>query len=227
MTPSDAAKAPLIWSHINQLARTSAGKSGEFDRARLVRSIEQVAQLRGANSLHADLEKLTTLAKNYAEEIQDDIGGTRIERTSLSAEINSKLIDSRFVQICGLPGSGKSVLLRQIVQNAISEGSVLFLKSDQLEGRSWISFANAQGLSGATLENLLVEIAATGSAIFYIDALDRIENEHQPIILNILRAIIGSPLLNNWRILFSLREPALNQLGIGWANCWMQPELQL
>ena len=99
----------------------------------------------------------------------------------------------------------------------MNRGSVLFLKGDQLEGRSWISFANTHGLSGATLQNLLVEIAATGSAIFYIDAIDRIEKEHQPVVLNIMRAITGSPLLDNWRILFSLRdtgiEPIRNWMG--------------
>lgn len=217
LIPSDAEKASLIWSHLNQLARTSAGKSGEFNRTRLVRSIKQVARLRGANSLCTDLERLTILGKSYAEGIQDDIGGTRIERTSLFAEINSKLNTTRFVQICGLPGSGKSVLLRQSIQSSMHKGSILFLKGDQLEGRSWISFANAQGLSVAKLETLLVEIAATGSAIFYIDALDRIEKEHQPIILDILRAIKESPLLDDWRILFSLRdtgiEPIRNWMG--------------
>jgi hypothetical protein len=212
LIPAEAAKAPLVWSRLIELARTSAGKAGQFDRARLVRLIAQVVRLRGANSLRPDLEKLNALACSYAEGIQDDVGGTRLDRASLLEKLDKKLSASRLVQIRGLPGSGKSVLLRQSVQRAIEHGSVLFLKADQLEGRSWVSFVSSQGLSGASLSDLLVEIAATGSAVLYIDAIDRIEKEHQPVVLDVLRTIMGSPLLNNWRIVVSLRDTGIEPL---------------
>jgi hypothetical protein len=212
LDPVDAAKAPLVWSRLVELARASAGKSGEFDRARLVRAISQVARLRAAASLRGDLEKLAALARSYLDGIQDDVGGTRLERASLSAELDAKLATSRLIQIRGLPGSGKSVLLRQSVQRATSRGPVLFLKADQLEGRSWISFATTHGVSTATLQDLLVEIAATGSAVLYIDAIDRIEKEHQPVVPDVLRTIIGSPLLDNWQIVVSLRDTGIEPL---------------
>jgi hypothetical protein len=64
---------------------------------------------------------------------------------------------------------------------------------------------------------LLTEIGATGSDTLYIDGIDRVEKEHQPIILDVLRAILGSPLLNDWKIVVSLRdtgiEPLRNWLG--------------
>src|SRR5262249_48945023 len=51
LTPSAAEKAPLIWSRLVDLARTSAGRAGEFDRARLVQSLLPVAGLRNPASL--------------------------------------------------------------------------------------------------------------------------------------------------------------------------------
>lgn len=217
LAPSDATKAPLIWTRLVQLARGSAGKSGVFDRPRLVRQISQVARLRIATSLRPDLDLLKDLAKSFAQGIQDDVGETRLARAALSAKLDAKISTSRLIQIRGLPGSGKSVLLRQSVQRAIDTGPVLFLKGDQLEGRSWRSFATTNGLSGASLHDLLVEIAATGTAVLYVDAIDRIEKEHQPIVLDVLRAIIDSPLLDNWRIVLSLRdtgiEPIRNWMG--------------
>jgi hypothetical protein len=212
LAPTDAAKAPLVWSRLIELARASAGKSGVFDRARLVRSISQVASLRIATSLRSDLDKLTALARGYVDDIQDDVGGTRVERTSVSAELDAKLANSRLIQIRGLPGSGKSVLLRQRVQRAIDHGPVFFLKADQLEGRSWISFASTHGFSSATLNDVLVEIGATGSAVLFIDAIDRVEKEHQPVILEVLRTVIRSPLLDNWRIVVSLRDTGIEPL---------------
>ena len=212
LAPEDAAKAPLVWSWAVQLARASAGKSGQFDRARLVRSISSVARLRGATSFRPDLDKLTELAKNYVNLIPDDVGGTRLDRTALLENLDAKLTSARVVQIRGLPGSGKSVVVRRAVQRTLERGPVLFLKAEQLEGTSWISYATSQGLSSATLEQLLVEVGAAGTPILFIDAIDRIEKEHQPVILDVIRAIVESPLLDNWRVVVSLRDTGIEVL---------------
>jgi hypothetical protein len=221
LVPDEAGKAPVVWSRLIELARNSAGSAGQFDRGRLVRSLAGIARLRGATSLLEDLEKLKALARNYAEDIRDDVGGTRLDRAPLLEDVDTALSSSRFVQIRGLPGSGKSALLKRMVQRAIENGPVLFLKADQLEGRSWVSFATAQGMSGACLSDLLVEIAATGSPVLYIDAVDRVEKEHRPVVLDILRTIIESPLLDNWRILVSLRDT-----GIELVRNWMSDVLE-
>jgi hypothetical protein len=212
LAPNDAAKAPLIWSRVVQLARSSAGKSGQFDRKRLVHSISPVARLRGATSLRLDLDKLTELAKSYANLIPDDIGGTKLDRAQLLESLDAKLTKARVVQVRGLPGSGKSVVVRRAVQRAIKHGPTFFLKAEQLEGTNWISYAASQGLSGAPLEQLLVEVEATGTPVFYIDAIDRIEKEHQPIIIDIIHTIVESPLLDNWCIVVSLRDTGIEML---------------
>jgi len=212
VTPDDAAKAPLVWSRIVQLARASAGKSGQFDRARLVRLIAPLVRLRGATSFRLDLDKLTELAKSYAKLIPDDVGGTRLDRTSLLENLDTKLTTARVVQVRGLPGSGKSVVVKLAVQRALERGPVLFLKAEQLEGASWISYATSQGLSGAPLEQFLVEIGAVGTSILFIDAIDRVEKEHQPVILDVIHTIIQSPLLDNWRVVVSLRDTGIEML---------------
>jgi hypothetical protein len=159
-----------------------------------------------------DLDKLTELAKSYASLIPDDVGGTQLDRTALLETLDVKLTMARLVQVRGLPGSGKSVVVRRAVQRALERGPVLFLKAEQLEGTSWISYATSQGLSGAPLEQLLVEVGAAGTPILFIDAIDRIEKERQPIILDVIRAIVESPLLNNWRVVVSLRDTGIEVL---------------
>lgn len=212
LAPDEAAKASLVWSRAVQLARASAGKSGQFDRTRLVRSISPVARLRSATSLRLDLDKLTELAKSYANLIPDDIGGTKLDRTSLLHNLDAKMTSARVVQVRGLPGCGKSVVVRRAVQRALERGPVFFLKAEQLEGTSWISYATSQGLSGAPLEQFLVEVGAAGTPILFIDAIDRIEKEHQPVILDVIRAIVESPLLDNWRVVVSLRDTGIEVL---------------
>ena len=212
LAPDDAAKAPLIWSRVVQLARASAGKSGQFDRARLVRSISPVARLRGATSLRLDLDKLTELAKSYTYLIPDDVGGTKLDRSSLLEDLDTKLTTARVVQVRGLPGSGKSVVVRRAVQRALERGPIIFLKAEQLEGTCWMSYATSQGLSGTPLDQLLVEVGAVGTPILFIDAIDRIDKEHQPVIIDVIRAIVESPLLDNWRVVVSLRDTGIEVL---------------
>lgn len=217
LVADQAGQAPLLWMTLCRMMRESAGRSGEYDRPRLVRELSSIVSLRAAVSLRGDLEKLTTLAKTWVADIQNDVGGARLDRPALTQMLEKSVAKSRFVQIRGLPGSGKSVLLRQRVDADLARGPVIFLKSDRLEGKSWASFGTANGLSGAPLTSLLVEIAAIGSDTIYIDGIDRIEKEHQPIILDVLRAIIGSQLLANWKVVVSLRdtgiEPLRNWLG--------------
>lgn len=212
LVPEEAGKAPLVWARLVQLARSSAGKAGQFDRPRLVHTISTLARLRGAAAFGRDLDILTTLARSYTALIPDDVGGTRLDRTALLAKLDSMLLKARIVQIRGLPGSGKSAVVRRAVEHALTRGNVLFLKAEQLEGSSWIKFAAAHGLSSIGLEHLLVEIAATGTAVLYIDAIDRIEKEQQAVVLDLIRGIVESPLLNQWRVVVSLRDTGIEVL---------------
>lgn len=176
-------------------------------RELLVAMSEQLEAIRPV-----DLDKLTELANSYANFIPDDVGGTRLDRTSLLETLYAKLTIARLVQVRGLPGCGKSVLVRRAVERALERGPVLFLKAEQLEGTSWISYATSQGLSGAPLEQLLVEIGTVGTPILFVDAIDRIEKANQPVILDVVRAIVESPLLNNWRVVVSLRDTGIEVL---------------
>jgi hypothetical protein len=107
--PTKLNEAPLLWTKLRVSARDSSGKSGEFERPRLVRELASIFHLRTAPSLRPDLDRLTALTRDYAADIQNDVGGKHIDRNSLTSELNQAILTSRFVQIRGLPGSGKSV----------------------------------------------------------------------------------------------------------------------
>jgi hypothetical protein len=214
---SDAAQALALWSVLRQMARDSAGKSGEYFRPRLVRALSNQFRLRVSPLLRDDLAKITSLTHDWLADITDDVGGLSLDRPTLAAELNAALEQGRFIQIRGLPGNGKSVLLRKRIETELQRGPVLFLKSDRLEGKGWSSFAAANGLSPAPLAALLAEIASAGSSILFIDGIDRIETAQQGIVLDVVRMILKDPALDNWKIVASLRdtelEPLRNWLG--------------
>lgn len=214
LSAGDVDKAPLVWAKLVQLARAAAGKAGAFDRGRLLRSLVGTAKLANSASLHDDIEALREMGRAFADIIPDTVGGLRIERPELRSLVDAKVEEARVIYIRGLPGSGKSVLLRQVAMESIGAGPALFLKGDQLDGKSWRGFAAAHGLSGAALPDLLSEIGGNGTATLYIDALDRIEKEQQPVILDLVRAILKSPSLDNWKIVASLRDSGLESTRI-------------
>ncbi len=197
--------------------RNSGGESGQYNRTRLIRELSTTFPLQAAPSLRPDIERLTNLANDWALDIANDVGGAHLERKALGEKLAEQLTQSRFVQIKGLPGSGKSAVLRQQLETDLARGPVLFLKSDRLDGRGWAGFATHHGLSTLPLTDLLVEIAAVGTATLYIDGIDRVEKAHQSIIIDLLRTILKSPALDNWRAVVSLRdtgiEPLRNWLG--------------
>jgi hypothetical protein len=57
-----------------------------------------------------------------------------------------------------------------------------------------------------------VKIEETGTPILFIDAIDRIEKEQQPVILDIIRTINQSAELKSWRIIASLRDTGIDAL---------------
>ncbi len=214
------------WAEIQRLVREGQGKAEIFDRPKLVRKLAPSFRLTGSASLRGDLAAVTNLTRQWLADIDYDVGGEHLDRVTTRARLATAQSDFRIVQIVGLPGSGKSVLLRGAIESELTKGSVLLIKSGRLDGTGWSSFAAANGLSGAPLTDFLVEIGAVGSTTLFVDGIDRIEKQHRPIIVDLVRAILTDPLLDNWQIVMSLRdsgiEPLRNWLGAALAGTTVQ-----
>lgn len=206
-TPSEG--PPAAWARLCLLARESGGRSGEFDRGRLVRELSPSIRLLAARSLQADIDVLSKLAHQWLADIEPEIDGVRLQRVELQAKLDAVIASAKFTQITGLPGSGKSVLLRGRVESALDRGPAIFLKYDRVEGKSWESFARQYTLSNAPLKTLLTEITAVGVPLLFIDGLDRFPKETRGVVLDLVRLILTDPELTEWRIISSLRSTSL------------------
>jgi hypothetical protein len=131
LAPDHVDQAPSLWNDLRQIVRDGAGKSSEFDRPRLLQVLPRGIRLQAAASLRSDLDKITRLTRHWIADIHNDVGGVHVDRAALSEKLEKSLAGGRFIQITGLPGSGKSVLLRQRVEAELTHGPVLFLKSGQ------------------------------------------------------------------------------------------------
>jgi len=201
-----------LWDRLRQLSRKSAGASGQYDRPRLIRAIGSGYRFAPSVLWASDLTIIEALSRDWLVDIEDEVGGVKLERVALQQELDAAMQQHRAVQIQGLPGSGKSVLLRMRAEADLERGPILFLKSDRLEGQSWNSFAVANGLSARPCADLLSELGAVGTPTLYIDGIDRVEIAHQPIIRDVIRTILETDDLAEWRIVFSLRDTGIEPL---------------
>lgn len=209
--PTESERAPDLWQQLVGMARDGAGKAAEYDRITLVSRLGAQYRLAPAPSLRADLEILERFSADGVASILTDIAGSRIDRARLGEQVRLTAAQHRFVQIRGLPGTGKSVLLHDLAVESRTTGVALFLKSDRLQGNNWIEFATALGLSTTDPRLLLTELGAGGSPTLFLDGIDRINGSRRNIIVDLLNTMFAAP-DSPWRVIATLRDNGIEPL---------------
>ena len=116
------------------MAREAAGAGASLNRATLLLQLHGAFRFLGAPSLRADLAVLAESSARALAEIENTIAGLSLPRPTVDAALEAALADCRYAQIVGLPGTGKSAALRAFAQARASQGPVLVLKADRLDG---------------------------------------------------------------------------------------------
>lgn len=212
LAPADRPRVDDLWRRLLALVRVSQGRAAGYDRKTLVARLNGAFQLAGAPSVQGALEAIQQEARLAAAEITNSISGLSVPRdTSVQAVVEAAKLPG-FVQIGGMPGAGKSVVLRSVIERLAASGTVLFLKSDRLRGSTWAQYATATGITHSNLEELLVELSASGCSVLFVDGIDRVEVEHRGILLDLLNTIHSSPLLSGWCIVATVRDTGMEPL---------------
>lgn len=199
----------LLFDRLCRIARDGAGTARKWTRTTLIVQLRGVVRLKVSPSFRDDIDTLVQFSSDGLNEIAESIDGFEVDRAALQQAVHERLGVSRVVNISGLPGCGKSVVLKRVAIEAAQRGPVLFLKSDRLTGKSWVEFAAALGVKNRKLDDLLAEIGAAGTATLFIDGIDRINPDQKRIILDILNAIEANSGLSNWRVLATSRDQGL------------------
>lgn len=219
LAPGQAVRAGDLWDLLRQFARDGAGRSAVHTRASLVRALAGW-RFTGAPAFAGDMQTLRDSTRHWLDQQADDIGGTHLTRQVLRDQLAAQMAAHRLTLIKGLPGTGKTVLLRDLVQELAADGTTLFLTANRLSGRSWSEHARAMGLATTSIEPLLVEVAATGHATMLIDGLDRIAPEQRAIVTDLLGQLLTNPALSDWRVVATARDAGIEPL-----RNWVPPAL--
>lgn len=209
---SQVGRAGDLWQRLRQLARDGAGRSADWTRASVLRHLGGDFRFSGSPALAGDLQVLREASRQWLDQQASDIGGVHIDRPALRGKLTVEIGTHRLTLIKGMPGTGKTVLLRDVLAECAAEGPTLLLTANRLTGRSWAEYARSIGLSTTSIESLLVEISATGQPILFVDGVDRIIPEQRPVLTDVLGQILSNPSLDQWRIVATARDVGIEPL---------------
>jgi hypothetical protein len=198
----------LLFDRLCRLARDGAGTARKWSRSILLSQLRGVVRLRVAPNYATDVNALLSFSMEGLTDITETIDDFHVMRGAFQDTIRDRLTGNRLVNISGLPGCGKSVVLKHFAVEAAGKGPILFLKSDRLTGTGWSTFSSALGLRHA-LPALLAEIGTAGKPILFIDGIDRVRPDQKGVITDILHAIEESEDLANWKVVASSRDQGL------------------
>ena len=108
-------QAAAVWSHLIAEAGKITPTGGGASRESLVASLKNAGLPSGSGgNFWRDIQAIDRESKRALASIKSDIHGLRLNRAQAYDQVQDALHTSRFVQIDGEPGSGKSALLKQL-----------------------------------------------------------------------------------------------------------------
>ena len=211
-----ATTAAGAFSALTESAAKAARTAGSLDREALSKELLGAGvTLVPRHDCSEDLGRLRRHAGFILDDISDRIGSVSLGRTGLIADIQQDLGAHPIIELVGPPGSGKSALLKALVQHREREGAVLVLSADRIVGPGWDGFAATLQLK-RPLDELLVSIVASSRPVIFVDGVDRIVDNGQRLVINdLLRRIAEMPGNNaerRWTLVLTARQDNLDDL---------------
>ncbi|MDI2076558.1 ATP-binding protein [Bradyrhizobium sp. Mp27] len=202
-------QATLLFARLCRIAREGAANAAKWTRSSLLAQLQGSVRLKVTPSFIDDINRLNAASLDALNDVSEAVDDFHVPRDGLQAEVAQALQNHRVVSIGGLPGCGKSAVLKHFAADAAKSGPILFLKNDRLQGTSWTTFATALGLRHSHTPDVLAELGASGTPVLFIDGIDRIRPDQQHIITDLIRAIESSPSLHYWKVIATSRDQGL------------------
>jgi ATPase family associated with various cellular activities (AAA) len=167
--------------------------------------------LRPARGVVADLRRLKEHARFILDDIETTAGGVGLPREEQVRAAATSIAENRIVGLGGDPGTGKSGILRLLLERANAQSSTLLLSGDRLIGTDWPTFAQHLGLS-TPLRDLLHAIGTSTEPCVFIDGIDRAATPSAQRIINDLLRVVSEVSVANarpWTVVFTSRSQNL------------------
>ena len=220
--PGETTRAEALQSNLIQLAIKVASSAGERTRAQLIEDVSGWSfRLAGDRRYSIARNALAEDTGNALADIVDRVGDVTLIREDHIAAVRAALDEGRYVEIRGDAGVGKSGLLKHLAQQRSTESRIIVLSPGRTKPGGWTELRGALGFDGGA-RDLLVDLAAGGGAILFVDGLDFLTKEERLTVVDLVREaaeVSGFTVVATARREFAVEEPnwlpeqALDKLG--------------
>ena len=187
LAPEDADRASALWSSLIELALAKAKVGGFYDRDALREAIVGNGfRLAGDRNYSLARAKLDEMARLALQDIGTAVAGLQLPRSKVIASIDEARDRSRFIEVRGGPGVGKSAVLRHMAERVLREGRVIVLDPDRTPDGGWNALAQALGVAG-TARDFLTDLASSGGAVLFVDGLEMFAPGKRRTVNDVLR----------------------------------------
>jgi hypothetical protein len=118
----------LLFDRLCRIAREGAGKATKWTRAALLAQLRGTVRLKVIPNLDEDIKRLTNYSLEALNVVSETVENFHVEREGIQKEVSNRLSKHRVVSISGLPGCGKSAVLKRFAEKASGAGPILVLK---------------------------------------------------------------------------------------------------
>jgi hypothetical protein len=168
-----------LWASLIELALSIAATGGDRTREQLLEDLKaQSFRLSGQRRFASARAALSEATDHALSDINDRVGDALLTRHQRLDAVRSAMDQHRYIEIRGDAGVGKSAVLKHMAQQVAQESQVIVLAPDRTVPRGWLALRSALGFAGSARE-LLVDLAADGGAVLFIDNLDNFEEQEQ------------------------------------------------
>ena len=185
-----AGRAEALWGNLIEIVIATGKTGGALDRQQLREELtaKRGFHLAGDRDYAPARARLAEMAQMTLEGISHTVAGVTLPRLNAVAALDGIADVSRFMEIRGNAGVGKSGVLRQQAERAAAKAPIIVLDPVSTPPGGWLGFAQALGIPGTATE-FLTDLAASGGAVIFIDSLHMsADPERQLTVSQLLRA---------------------------------------
>jgi hypothetical protein len=206
--PEDGLRAAELWKVLTELAIDVAKSGGDRTRDRLLADLTSFRLAGDRHNLPAR-QALAEASRNTLADIGDRVGGVMLTRHERVGAVHNALDRGRYVEIRGNAGVGKSGVLKHFAAQISAEAPVIALSPTRTIAKGWTALRSVLGFDG-TAHDLLSDLAASGSALLFVDGLDFFGAEERLTVIDLVReaaTVPGMSVIVTARRDFGIAEP--------------------
>ena len=201
--------SPEIWAKLYDFVSSNDAKGGMLEWNKIDPAFTSLFKANYFPAIQKQLLKISEQGAEILAGIQDTIGDVVLDRADLIKDGLTGIEKSQVHIVAGDPGTGKSVIAKQLIQHNISgTENLLVLKADELLEGNFSDILAKKGLT-LSLKEFFSHFPLAQTHFVYVDAMEKLlEGEADPF-KQLLVALWNFP---NIKLITSCRSANLNLL---------------